>query len=109
MFLDAWNDNQSTDDPLQNALKESVSIWIDYLNIQIQKGQAAQEFCADFDSQQAAFELYGLYLSANLYYSIKGEEESLRHFWQGVEGQFNQWSTHLVANKVQRTSVPSRT
>ncbi|HCE1484304.1 TPA: TetR/AcrR family transcriptional regulator, partial [Vibrio parahaemolyticus] len=33
----------------------------------------------------------GQYLSAHVFYSIKGEEESLRLFWQGIDNLLARW------------------
>ncbi|MDW2277249.1 TetR/AcrR family transcriptional regulator, partial [Vibrio sp. 1074] len=45
----------------------------------------------DLDTRQATFDLYGQYLSAHVFYSIKGEEESLRLFWQGIDNLLARW------------------
>ncbi|HHX8300178.1 TPA: TetR/AcrR family transcriptional regulator [Vibrio diabolicus] len=91
MFLDAWNDTADKDCPLQAGLRKSIDTWLSYLEIQITKGKEKQEFAADLDTRQATFDLYGLYLSAHVFYSIKGEEESLRLFWQGIDNLFSRW------------------
>lgn len=91
MFLDAWNDTADKDCPLQAGLRKSIDTWLSYLEIQIAKGKEKQEFAADLDTRQATFDLYGLYLSAHVFYSIKGEQESLRLFWQGIDNLFSRW------------------
>lgn len=91
MFLDAWKENSSASTPLQVMLKKTVAMWIGYLEIQVAKGVEQGQFRSDLDAQQATFELYGLYLSAHLFYSIRGEEESQTHFWQGIERLINHW------------------
>lgn len=90
MFIDAWKDTATTS-PLQKALKDSIAVWINYLTIQIQKAVESQQFRPDLDPKQATFELYGLYLSANLFYSIHGQEASHTHFWHGVERLIASW------------------
>ena len=91
MFLDAWKENSSAHTPLQIVLKKTISMWIHYLEIQVQKGIERRQFRSDLDAQQAVFELYGLYLSAHLFYTIRGEEISQYHFWQGVNRLFIHW------------------
>lgn len=91
MFLDAWKENSSASTPLQVVLKKTVAMWIGYLEIQVAKGVEQGQFRPDLDAKQATFELYGLYLSAHLFYSIRGEEESQTHFWQGIERLISHW------------------
>ncbi|WP_319534752.1 TetR/AcrR family transcriptional regulator [uncultured Vibrio sp.] len=91
MFLDAWNDTAEEDCPLQAALRKSINTWLDYLEIQIVKGKESREFSSHLDTKQATFDLYGQYLSAHVFYSIKGEAESQRLFWQGINNLFARW------------------
>ncbi|ALR17578.1 TetR/AcrR family transcriptional regulator [Vibrio natriegens] len=91
MFLDAWNDTAEDDCPLQVALRKSINTWLNYLEIQIAKGKDNREFSSDLDTKQATFDLYGQYLSAHVFYSIKGEAESQRLFWQGIDNLFARW------------------
>ncbi|MCK6264354.1 TetR/AcrR family transcriptional regulator [Vibrio sp. ZSDE26] len=91
MFLDAWKDTPATPSETQVALKKTISTWINYLQIQIEKGVETKEFHQDLQPSQAVFELYGLYLSAHLFYSIRGEEASYQHFWCGVRRLLSQW------------------
>ncbi len=62
MFIDAWRDNRQ--DELQASLRKAIHRWIGYLTIQIEKAVDSGEFKKDLDAKQAAFELYGHYLSA---------------------------------------------
>lgn len=91
MFLDAWNDTAADDCPLQAGLRKSINIWLNYLEIQIAKGKENREFSDELDTNQALFDLYGQYLSARVFYSIKGEAESQRLFWQGIDNLFARW------------------
>ncbi|WP_428775038.1 TetR/AcrR family transcriptional regulator [Vibrio sp.] len=91
MFLDAWKERVDSDDVAQQALHAMISHWIHYLQIQIEKGIANGQFCKQLQPDQAAFELYGLYLSAHLFYTIKGQQVSERYFWQGVERLLQSW------------------
>ncbi|MEJ3627089.1 TetR/AcrR family transcriptional regulator [Vibrio vulnificus] len=91
MFLDAWNDAAPKECELQKALQGSIAKWLDYLQIQVEKGMEQGSFSADLNAQQAVFELYGLYLSAHVFYAIRGEEVSLQHFWQGVDRLLAGW------------------
>ncbi|EJG1817816.1 TetR/AcrR family transcriptional regulator [Vibrio parahaemolyticus] len=91
MFLDAWNDAADKNCSLQAALRKAIDTWLSYLEIQIAKGKENQEFISDLDTRQATFDLYGQYLSAHVFYSIKGEEESLRLFWQGIDNLLARW------------------
>ncbi|WP_162047731.1 TetR/AcrR family transcriptional regulator [Vibrio taketomensis] len=91
MFLDAWKETGSKDTLMQQHLQATILKWIDYLIIQLRKGKDNQQFRADLNCEQAAFELYGLYLSAKLFYSLRGEQVSHDHFWQGVERLIGDW------------------
>ncbi|KOO03215.1 TetR/AcrR family transcriptional regulator [Vibrio nereis] len=91
MFLDAWKEAGVEPTPTQQALKKTISTWIEYLRIQIAKGVETKEFRADLDPKQAVFELYGLYLSAHLFYSLHGKEASYEHFWYGVNKLIRSW------------------
>lgn len=90
MFIDAWRDSQQ--DELQQALRKAIHRWIHYLTIQIQKGIDSGEFGPTLDPQQAAFELYGHYLSAHVFYSLVGEQESSQRFWNSVDTSIKSWS-----------------
>ncbi|MGF1751168.1 MULTISPECIES: TetR/AcrR family transcriptional regulator [Vibrio] len=89
MFIDAWRDSQQDD--LQSALRSTIHRWINYLTIQIEKGMASGEFKADLDPKQATFELYGQYLSAHVFYSLVGEQESSQRFSKSVERLMDSW------------------
>lgn len=91
MFLDAWKDGVHGDSVTQQALKKTITTWVNYLTIQIEKGVETGEFTKDLDAEQATFELYGLYLSAQLFYSIKGEQASKLQFWRGVSDLIRNW------------------
>ncbi|RJX66577.1 TetR/AcrR family transcriptional regulator [Vibrio sinensis] len=91
MFLDAWKDNNNKSCPIQRVLQRSITVWIDYLNIQISKGIESGQFDSKLEPKQATFELYGLYLSAHLFYTIHGQQVSHDHFWHGVEQLLQRW------------------
>ncbi|NVD08668.1 TetR/AcrR family transcriptional regulator [Vibrio sp. JPW-9-11-11] len=91
MFLDAWKETHSDSAPTQQVLKQTIASWVEYLRIQVAKGVEQGEFRADLDPKQATFELYGLYLSAHLFYSIHGEQASYQHFWSGVKRLLAAW------------------
>lgn len=91
MFLDAWKETGAEAPPTQKMLKKTISTWIEYLSIQVAKGVESGEFRQDLEPKQAAFELYGLYLSAHLFYSLEGEEASYQHFWLGVKRLITSW------------------
>lgn len=93
MFLDAWKDGAHGDSVTQKALRKTITTWVNYLTIQISKGIDSNEFRKDLDAEQATFELYGLYLSAQLFYSIKGEQASKLQFWQGVSDLIASWKS----------------
>ncbi len=93
MFLDAWKESARSECAIQQALKKIISSWIRYLQIQIEKAVASKQFRSDLDAQQASYELYGLYLSAHLFYSIYGQEQSHQRFWQGVTDLINRWKS----------------
>lgn len=91
MFLDAWRETGLEQQPTQKALKKAISSWLEYLTIQISGGINNQEFKSNIDPKQATFEVYGLHLSAHVYYSIYGQEASQNMFWQGVERLISNW------------------
>ncbi|MDC5856857.1 TetR/AcrR family transcriptional regulator [Vibrio europaeus] len=91
MFLDAWKETSAEAAPTQQVLKKTIATWIEYLRIQVAKGVENGEFRQDLEPRQATFELYGLYLSAHLFYSIHGEQASNEHFWQGVKRLIANW------------------
>lgn len=91
MFLDAWKETGAEAPPTQKMLKKTIATWIEYLSIQVAKGVESGEFRQDLEPKQASFELYGLYLSAHLFYSLEGEEASYQHFWQGVKRLIASW------------------
>ena len=91
MFLDAWKETSAEAAPTQQVLKKTIATWIEYLRIQVAKGVENGEFRQDLEPRQATFELYGLYLSAHLFYSIHGEQASNEHFWQGVKRLIASW------------------
>ncbi len=93
MFLDAWKESAKTECPLQQILKKTISSWVQYLQIQIGKGVSNGQFRSDLDINQASYELYGLYLSAHLFYSLYGQEQSYQHFWQGVGELIKRWKS----------------
>lgn len=92
MFLDAWKEACLEQKPTQKVLKQVVEAWLEYLQIQIEKGIETGEFRTELNAKQAIFELYGLYLSAHLYYSIHGQQTSHDMFWQGATRLFNSWT-----------------
>ncbi len=65
MFIDAWRDNRQ--DELQVSLRKAIYRWISYLTIQIEKAVETGELKKDLDVKQAAFELYGHYLSVHVF------------------------------------------
>ncbi len=91
MFLDAWKEACLEQKPTQKVLKKVVLTWLEYLQLQIAKAIEEKEFRAELEPKQAIFELYGLYLSAHLYYSIHGQKTSHDMFWQGVERLMASW------------------
>ncbi len=93
MFLDAWKESAKSECPLQQILKKTISSWVQYLQIQIGKGVSNGQFRSDLDINQASYELYGLYLSAHLFYSLYGQEQSYQHFWQGVGELIRRWKS----------------
>ena len=96
MFIDAWKDVGSDKSVIQQALQKTIAVWIDYLTIQITKAIDNQQFRVDLEPKQAIFELYGLYLSANLFYSLHGQQASHSHFWSGVERLIASWKREIV-------------
>lgn len=91
MFLDAWTETAHTPGECQVALRASIRRWLDYLEEQFRKGIEAGQLKPNLDPAQAAFSLYGCYLSYNLYYNLVGEQQSQQRFWLAVEQHFALW------------------
>ncbi|MDO6705925.1 TetR/AcrR family transcriptional regulator [Photobacterium sp. 1_MG-2023] len=91
MFIDAWKEGRSTDDPVQQELDILTRRWMDYLCRQVEKGKASGEFQTDLDAWQAVFQLYGAYLSSQLFHSLGLEDESNSRFWQEAEIILARW------------------
>ncbi|MGF1704985.1 TetR/AcrR family transcriptional regulator [Enterovibrio baiacu] len=88
MFLDAWRDGHADDDPMQMMLEVITKRWLDYLNIQFEKGIEAKEFRADLDCWQTVYEMYGLYLSSHLFRTLSLETQGALKFWKGIDDLF---------------------
>ncbi len=50
---------------VRDTVAHDMQVWLDYLRIQIEKTQAAQEISADIDPQQLAYEINAFYMGAN--------------------------------------------
>lgn len=85
MFLDAWKDGASSDDPIQQALAAITRRWLTYLHRQVEKAKDSGEFHAELDAWQFVYRLYGVYLSSHLFRSLGLESAEHHRFWQGIE------------------------
>ncbi len=91
MFLDAWRSDGEADDAVQQRLIKCSNRWVSYLEIQIEKAKIAGVFSADLEAKQAVYQIYGLYLSSQLFYEIDGEAVSRAMFWKSVDFLFLHW------------------
>ncbi|ODP96183.1 transcriptional regulator [Salinivibrio sp. SS3] len=85
LFLDAWHEQRASNDPIHQALQHVTRQWLDYLAAQFEKGKQAGEFRADLDTWQAVYQLYGHYLSSQLFLRLSLESPEGTRFWHGVE------------------------
>lgn len=88
LFLDAWREISPADDQVQHALKAITMRWLSYLHVQFEKGVENGEFRADIDCWQKVFEIYGIYLSSQLFRKLDLEDEQGQRFWHGVDQLF---------------------
>jgi len=89
MFLDAWTSAQEGE--VQQAARELVRFWLDYLARQVVQGQASGEWRSDLDPWRAVYRLYGLYLGDQVFHALALSEDPARHFWPEVEQLLTSW------------------
>ncbi|MEZ8140584.1 transcriptional regulator [Enterovibrio norvegicus FF-33] len=88
MFLDAWRESHTDDDPMQKVLEATIKKWLHYLHIQFERGIELGEFHDDMDCWQTVYELYGLYLSSHLFRTLGLESNGAQKFWTGIDELF---------------------
>ncbi|WP_104402426.1 TetR/AcrR family transcriptional regulator [Vibrio penaeicida] len=91
MFLDAWRSDTDEDNTVQQSLIKGNNKWISYMEIQIEKAKHTGVFSMDLDTKQAVYQIYGVYLSSQLFYAIDGEDESRKRFWKSIDFLFQHW------------------
>ncbi|CCN81989.1 TetR family transcripitonal regulator [Vibrio nigripulchritudo ATCC 27043] len=91
MFLDAWRSDAEEGNAIQKSLVAGIEKWLHYLEIQVEKAKEKNIFMVDLDAKQAVFQLYGAYLSSQLFYSVEGEQVSRERFWLSVNFLFDHW------------------
>ncbi|PKF81291.1 TetR family transcriptional regulator [Vibrio sp. vnigr-6D03] len=91
MFLDAWRSDTDEDNTVQQSLIKGNNKWIRYMEIQIEKAKHTGVFSVELDTKQAVYQIYGVYLSSQLFYAIDGEDESRERFWKSIDFLFQHW------------------
>ncbi len=91
MFLDAWRSDTDEDNTVQQSLIKGNNKWIRYMEIQIEKAKHKGVFSVELDTKQAVYQIYGVYLSSQLFYAIDGEDESRERFWKSIDFLFQHW------------------
>ncbi|GLQ74197.1 TetR/AcrR family transcriptional regulator [Vibrio penaeicida] len=91
MFLDAWRSDADEDNTVQQSLIKGNNKWIRYMEIQIEKAKHTGVFSVELDTKQAVYQIYGVYLSSQLFYAIDGEDESRERFWKSIDFLFQHW------------------
>ena len=89
MFLDAWTSAQKGE--VQQAARQLVRFWLDYLARQVVQGQAQGEWRGDMDPWRAVYRLYGLYLGDQVFNALDLCQDPARHFWPEVEALLTSW------------------
>ncbi|HHQ4609172.1 TPA: TetR/AcrR family transcriptional regulator [Aeromonas veronii] len=94
MFLDAWTsvqDSHEQESPVQQAARQLVRFWLDYLARQVVQGQAAGEWRREMDPWRAVYRLYGLYLADQVFNDLELCQDPARHFWPEVDALLSSW------------------
>ena len=89
MFLDAWTSAQEGE--VQQAARQLVRFWLDYLARQVVQGQSEGEWRSDMDPWRAVYRLYGLYLADQVFNALDLCQDPARHFWPEVETLLDGW------------------
>ena len=89
MFLDAWTSAQEGE--VQQAARQLVRFWLDYLARQVVQGQEKGEWRRDLDPWRAVYRLYGLYLGDQVFNALDLCQDPARHFWPEVEDLLTSW------------------
>ncbi len=91
MFLDAWRSDGDESNSVQKSLIKCSNQWVNYLEIQIEKAKRSGVFSVNLETKQAVYQIYGTYLSSQLFYSIDGEVISREMFWKSIDFLFRHW------------------
>lgn len=70
---------------VQQAARQLVRFWLDYLARQVVQGQAAGEWRQEMDPWRAVYRLYGLYLADQVFNDLELCQDPARHFWPEVD------------------------
>ena len=70
---------------VQQAARQLVRFWLDYLARQVVQGQEKGEWREDLDPWRAVYRLYGLYLGDQVFNALDLCQDPGRHFWPEVE------------------------
>lgn len=94
MFLDAWTsaqDGHEQTSQVQQAARQLVRFWLDYLARQVVQGQATGEWRQEMDPWRAVYRLYGLYLADQVFNDLELCQDSAHHFWPEVDVLLSSW------------------
>ncbi|MFM4701907.1 TetR/AcrR family transcriptional regulator [Aeromonas bivalvium] len=92
MFLDAWTSAQ--EGAVQQAARQLVRFWLDYLARQVVQGQEQGEWRGDLDPWRAVYRLYGLYLGDQVFGALGLCQDPGQHFWPEVAALLASWRAH---------------
>ncbi len=76
---------------MQQAARQLVRFWLDYLARQVVQGQSEGEWRNDMDPWRAVYRLYGLYLADQVFNALDLCQDPARHFWPEVELLLDGW------------------
>ncbi len=89
MFLDAWTSAQEGE--VQQAARQLVRFWLDYLARQVAQGQLEGEWREGMDPWRAVYRLYGLYLADQVFNDLELCQDPARYFWPEVDALLSSW------------------
>ncbi len=86
MFLDAWTsvqDGHEQKSQVQQAARQLVRFWLDYLARQVVQGQ--------MDPWRAVYRLYVIYLADQVFNDLELCQDPACHFWPEVDALLASW------------------
>lgn len=85
IFISATFELDDKPGPVQDALKEGLSMWVGYLEKTVKQVIEADQFDAKLDASQFVFELYGCYLSSQMFVWLGSETPKRQRFRDAFE------------------------